>query len=74
MTKINHIGLLTSCVIPNTNIGPITEFTKEKRFSDLAKNLNYLNETKIFQKVYVIDPFLVNKVHESLVTYYLKMV
>lgn len=61
MTKINHIGLLTSCVIPNTKIGPITEFTKEKRFSDLAKNLNYLNETKIFQKVYVIDPFLENK-------------
>jgi len=60
MTKINHIGLLTSCVIPNTKTGPITKFTKEERFSDLAKNLNYLYETKIFQKIYVVDPFLEN--------------
>ena len=60
MKKINHICLLTSCIIPNTLSGPITNFTKEERLIQLTNNINYLLKTSLFKKIYIIDPFLDN--------------
>ena len=60
MQKKNHICLLTSCIIPNTKTGPITNLSKRERIIQLTKNLNYLLETKLFREIYIIDPFLNN--------------
>ena len=54
------IGLITSCIIPNTNSGPITNFSKEERINSLVKNLNFLGQNLYFSKVYIIDPFIKN--------------
>ena len=62
MKKIRHICLLTSCIIPNTLSGPITNFTKEERLIQLTNNINYLLKTSLFKKIYIIDPFLNNEV------------
>ncbi len=59
--EISHIVLLTSCIIPNTKTGPITKFTKEERLIQLKNNINYLLETSLFKKLYIIDPFLNNE-------------
>tara|TARA_A100000164_G_scaffold158228_1_gene140266 strand:- start:291 stop:1037 length:747 start_codon:yes stop_codon:yes gene_type:complete len=62
MKKIYHICLITSCIIPNTISGPITNFTKKERVTQLANNINYLLKTSLFKKIYIIDPFLNNEV------------
>ncbi len=62
MKKINHICLITSCIIPNTISGPITNFTKKERLLQLTNNINYLLKTSLFKKIYIIDPFLNNEV------------
>ena len=61
MKKKFHICLLTSCIIPNTLSGPITNFTKEERLIQLTNNINYLLKTSLFIKIYIIDPFLKNE-------------
>ena len=58
MKKIHHICLITSCIIPNTISGPITNFTKKERLMQLTNNINYLLKTSLFKKIYIIDPFL----------------
>ncbi len=58
---IKHIALLTSCIIPNTNSGPITDISTNERLNQLAKNINYLSEHKLLKAIYIIDPFLINK-------------
>ena len=58
MKKIYHICLITSCIIPNTISGPITNFTKKERLMQLTNNINYLLKTSLFKKIYIIDPFL----------------
>tara|TARA_B100000989_G_C19514394_1_gene460863 strand:+ start:1235 stop:1981 length:747 start_codon:yes stop_codon:yes gene_type:complete len=60
MQKKNHICLLTSCIIPNTKTGPITNLSKKERIIQLTKNLNYLLEKQLFREIYIIDPFLKN--------------
>lgn len=62
MKKIYHICLITSCVIPNTISGPITNFTKKERVTQLTNNINYLLKTSLFKEIYIIDPFLNNEV------------
>ena len=62
MKKIYHICLITSCIIPNTKSGPITNFTKKERIFQLINNINYLLKTSLFKKIYIIDPFLNNEV------------
>ena len=62
MKKIHHICLITSCIIPNTISGPITNFTKKERLLQLINNINYLLKTSLFKKIYIIDPFLNNEV------------
>ena len=62
MKKIHHICLITSCIIPNTISGPITNFTKKERLLQLTNNINYLLKTSLFKKIYIIDPFLNNEV------------
>ena len=62
MKKIHHICLITSCIIPNTISGPITNFTKKERLLQLTNNINYLLKKSIFKKIYIIDPFLNNEV------------
>ena len=62
MKKIYHICLITSCIIPNTKSGPITNFTKKERLNQLTNNVNYLLKTSLFKKIYIIDPFLNNEV------------
>ena len=54
------IGLITSCIIPNTNSGPITSFSKEQRIKSLVNNLNFISKNLFFNKVYIIDPFIKN--------------
>ena len=61
MKKKHHICLLTSCIIPNTITGPITNFTKVERLIQLTNNINYLLKTDLFIKIYIIDPFLNNE-------------
>ena len=61
MLENYHVCLLTSCIVPNTTTGPITNFTKEERLNHLKKNINYLLETNIFKYIYIIDPFLINQ-------------
>ena len=61
MKKIDHICLITSCIIPNTITGPITNFTKKERLIQLTNNINYLLKTSLFKKIYIIDPFLNNE-------------
>ena len=61
MKKINHICLITSCIIPNTTSGPITNFTKKERLNQLINNINYLLKTSLFKNIYIIDPFLKNE-------------
>ncbi|MBB13596.1 MAG: hypothetical protein CMC78_05430 [Flavobacteriaceae bacterium] len=61
MKKIYHICLITSCIIPNTISGPITNFTKKERLFQLTNNINYLLKTSLFKKIYIIDPFLNNE-------------
>ena len=61
MKKIYHICLLTSCIIPNTLSGPITNFTKKERLTQLTNNINYLLKTSLFKEIYIIDPFLNNE-------------
>ena len=56
-----HICLITSCIIPNTKTGPITEFTKEERLIQLTENINYLLESFLFKEIYIIDPFIKNE-------------
>lgn len=58
---IKHIAFLTSCIIPNTNSGPITDLSIKERLNQLAKNINFLSENKLLQDIYIIDPFLINK-------------
>ena len=72
MKKINHICLLTSCIIPNTLSGPITNFTKEERLIQLTNNINYLLKTSLFQKIYIIDPFLIMRKNKKFNTDLLK--
>ena len=60
MKKNYHICLITSCIKPNTITGPITNFTKKERLTQLTNNLNYLLETSLFKKIYIIDPFINN--------------
>ena len=62
MKKIHHICLITSCIIPNTISGPITNLTKKERLLQLINNINYLLKTSLFKKIYIIDPFLRNEV------------
>lgn len=62
MKKKYHICLITSCIIPNTRTGPITNFTKKERLIQLTNNINYLLKTSLFNKIYIIDPFLKNEV------------
>ena len=61
MKKIYHICLITSCIIPNTTTGPITNLTKKERLIQLTNNVNYLLKTSLFKKIYIIDPFLNNQ-------------
>ena len=61
MKKIYHICLITSCIIPNTTTGPITNLTKKERVNQLINNINYLLETSLFKKIYIIDPYLNNE-------------
>ena len=61
MKKKYHICLITSCIIPNTRTGPITNFTKKERLIQLTNNINYLLKTSLFNKIYIIDPFLKNE-------------
>ena len=61
MKKNYHICLITSCIIPNTRTGPITNFTKKERLIQLTNNINYLLKTSLFNKIYIIDPFLENE-------------
>ena len=61
MKKKYHICLITSCIIPNTITGPITNFTKKERLIQLANNINYLLKTSLFNNIYIIDPFLKNE-------------
>ena len=61
MKKIHHICLITSCIIPNTISGPITNFTKKERLLQLTNNINYLLTTSLFKNIYIIDPFLKNE-------------
>tara|TARA_B100000212_G_scaffold341559_1_gene325104 strand:+ start:682 stop:1428 length:747 start_codon:yes stop_codon:yes gene_type:complete len=61
MKKKYHVCLLTSCVIPNTSTGPITKFTKKERLDQLTININYLLDSSLFKKIYIIDPFLKNE-------------
>ena len=61
MPKIRHIALITSCIVPNTKSGPITNFSKKQRLNQLAKNINFVSDTKILDHIYVIDPFLINE-------------
>ena len=56
-----HICLITSCIIPNTRTGPITNFTKKERIIQLTNNINYLLKTSLFKEIYIIDPFLKNE-------------
>ncbi len=58
---ISHIALLTSCIVPNTTSGPITNFSKEERLIQLVKNINYLISIKKFRQIYIVDPYLQNK-------------
>ena len=44
---IKHVALVTSCIIPNTSSGPITNFSTKERLNQLAKNINYLCENKL---------------------------
>ena len=60
MKKKYHICLITSCIIPNTKTGPITNFTKKERLIQLTNNINYLLKTSLFKEIYIIDPFLNN--------------
>ena len=60
-SQISHIALLTSCIIPNTKTGPITKLTKEERLIQLTNNINYLLDTSLFKKIFIIDPFLNNE-------------
>ena len=62
MQKKYHICLITSCIIPNTITGPITNFTKKERIIQLTNNINYLLKTSLFKKIYIIDPFLNSEV------------
>ena len=59
--KKNHICLITSCIIPNTKTGPITNLTKKERQIQLTNNINYLLNTSLFKQIYIIDPFLNNE-------------
>ena len=61
MKKKYHICLLTSCIIPNTTTGPITKFTKKERLNQLTVNINYLLDSSLFKKIYIIDPFIINE-------------
>ena len=61
MKRIDHICLITSCIIPNTTTGPITNLTKQERLTQLTNNINYLLEASLFEKIYIIDPYLSNK-------------
>ena len=61
MKKKYHICLITSCIVPNTTIGPISNFTIEERLTQLTNNINYLLESKLFNKIYIIDPYLNNE-------------
>ena len=56
-----EVALLTSCIIPNTKTGPISNFSKKTRIKQLIENLNYLIKNRIFHEIYVIDPFVKNK-------------
>ena len=44
MKKIYHICLITSCIIPNTITGPITNLTKQERLIQLTNNINFGNQ------------------------------
>ena len=61
MKRIDHICLITSCIIPNTTTGPITNLTKKERLTQLTNNINYLLEASLFENIYIIDPFLKNE-------------
>ena len=61
MKKKYHICLITSCIVPNTITGPISNFTKGERLTQLTNNINYLLESKLFNKIYIIDPYLNNE-------------
>jgi len=61
MKGIDHICLITSCIIPNTTTGPITNLTKQERLTQLTNNINYLLESSLFEKIYIIDPYLSNE-------------
>ena len=61
MGKIYHICLITSCIIANTKAGAITNLTKKERLNQLTTNINYLLETSLFKKIYIIDPYLNNE-------------
>ena len=61
MKNIYHICLITSCIIPNTTTGPITNLTKKERMTQLTNNINYLLEASLFENIYIIDPFLKNE-------------
>ena len=55
------IGLLTSCIVPNTKSGPISTFSTKKRIKDLIENINYISYKALFNEIYIVDPFIKNK-------------
>ena len=71
MQKKNHICLLTSCIIPNTKTGPISNLSKKERIIQLTNNLNYLLKTQLFRDIYVIDPFLNSSNNIKQFTYFI---
>ena len=48
-----NIAILTSCINPNTDI--FASGSIEQRSIDLIDNINYLNNKKIFDYIYIID-------------------
>ena len=48
-----NVGILTSCINPNTNIYAVGN--TEERSKDLINNINFLNKEKIFDYIFIID-------------------
>jgi len=48
-----NVGILTSCINPNTNIRVVGNI--EQRSKDLINNLNFLNKKNIFDYIFIID-------------------
>ncbi len=59
------IALITNCIKPNTNAGPITQFSISDRIASLVENLNYLIKTTLFEEIYIIDPFIEDEIKKE---------